>query len=50
MLKLEELLTDFSSINFVFLSQIYRSIGNTSPYLSEVYLMFLESVEHGECE
>ena len=34
--------------SFVFLDQKYRSRGSTSPYLSEMNLMFLESVDHRE--
>ena len=36
--------------SFVFSAQKYRSRGSTSPYLSEVNLMFMESVEHREWE
>ena len=44
----------FSFIDFedplYFLVQKYRSKGSTSHYLSEMILMFLESVEHREWE
>ena len=36
--------------SFVFLAQKYCSRGSTSPYLSEMNLMFLESVDHREWE
>ena len=36
--------------SFVFFAEKYRSRGGTSHHLSEMNLMFLESVEHREWE
>ena len=55
--KIQKLKIDFGIFflykfrkSFVFLDQKYHSKGSTSPYLSEMNLMFLESVDYREWE